>query len=315
MNDMKENPSFENDLAISAVIYDTLLVTDLIGLLAPRLRRAPVWTAAPVIASRTTASPLDENVSRVALVLLQRIWGHDVITGLDAEVLRDRAGRNPRSVVAVSLDGEPVPEWMAQVRQCDLATLGVDRVAGFVLDAISDVGGQVVSSPTETSAPAGPVSRWPDPPVPYLGQTRAHGALRRELDLLVTELERHVEDDEVGGDRVLELHAVPNRTVARIDDVGVSFSWVPARSGSVADGRLMVIEWSGIVGAVRRGAASLKTAHPVRECVYIAEAADADHWCWRAEGPHGRASSTAHLVGEWFAGASMAARQPEPVIR
>jgi hypothetical protein len=310
---VKTRAPYEYDLAISAVVYDTLLVRDLMALGASRLSKPPGWTGAPVIASTNGASPLDDDVSRVALVLAQRVWGVDAITAVDAEVLRDRSRRSPRSVVAVSLDGAPIPPWMLPVRQCDLATLGVDGVADFVLEVIADAGGNIKPVPTGAVAVTEPARRWPDPPIPYLGQTRAHGGLRRELDLIVTELERRVDTDDGGVDKVLEVQALPNRTVARIDDVGVSFSWVPARSGAVADGRLMVIEWSGMVSGSRRGAATLKAAHPVRECVYVAEAVDPDHWCWRAEGPHGRASSTVHLVGEWIAAASMTARQIQPL--
>ena len=299
-----------HDLAVSAVVYDTLLVVDLMKVLALRLPAAPIWTGSPVLASNTPGSPLDGDVSRIALVLVQRLWGHDAITAADAEVLSDRARRNPKSIVAVSLDPTPLPDWMSGVRRLDLATVGVEGIAAFLVKTIAEAGGQV--TPVSAKTPAATTDappRWPDPPTPYLGQPRAHGALRRELDLLVAELERRVGDDEIGPDKVLEVHTQPHRSVARVDDVGVSFSWVPARSGSVADGRLMVIEWSGMVGTVRRGAAALQAAQPVHECVYLAEADDPDHWRWRAEGPHGRASSTVHLVGEWIAAASMSARQ------
>jgi len=302
--------TYEHDLAISAVVYDTLLVADLMALLTSRLPDVPVWTGAPVTAPTTGASPLDEEVSRVALVLTQRLWRQDAITAVDAQVLHERARRNPKSIIAVSLDGEAVPTWMSRVRHRDLATLGVAGIANVVLEAIADAGGRVKSAPE--GPPLGvtePAPRWPDPPMPYLGQPRAHGALRRELDLLVAELERRVDDHEGSPQRVLEVQTQPHRAVARVDDLGVSFSWMPARSGTVTDGRLMVIEWSSVVGGGRRGAVTLQTANPVRECVYVAEAADQDHWCWRAEGPHGRASSTAHLVGEWIAAASMRARQ------
>ena len=306
---MTTRAACEHDLAISAVVYDTMLVGELMAIFASRLRAAPVWTGAPVIASTTEASPLDDDVSRVALVLVQRLWGRDAITAVDADVLRDRVRRKPDSIVAVSLDGDPLQPWMVQVRRCDLATLGVDGVAAFVLEVIAGAGGLLKAPPKITpSIESESVARWPNPPTPYLGQTRAQSSLRRELDLLVTELERRVDSDE-GTDRILEVHVLPNRTVARVDEAGVSFSWVPARSGSVADGRLMVIEWSGIAGGTGRGAPALKTAHAVRECVYVAEAADADHWCWRADGPHGRASSTAHLVAEWIAAVSMTTRQ------
>jgi hypothetical protein len=302
--------AFELDLAISAVVYDTLLVVDVMTPLTSRLGAAPVWTGSPVIASRTDASPLDGDVSRVALVLAQRLWGQDPTTSADAQILADRARRDPNSIVAISLDGALLPAWMSDVRRHDLAKLGVDGIVAVVLEAIEEAGGQVKPPASKLATSVSEAApRWPDPPTPFLAQPRAQGALRRELDLLVSELERRVDDDEAGVDKVLEVQTQPNRAVARVDDVGVSFSWVPGRSGSVADGQLMVIEWSGMVAGGRKGPATLQNASPIRERVYVAEARDPEHWCWRAEGPHGRASSTAHLVGEWIAGATMTARQ------
>jgi hypothetical protein len=308
---MAANATYAYDLAISAVSYDTLLVNDVVSRLAPRLGDLPAWSGSASIEG-LVAPLVHEDVSRLVLVLVQRLWGHDDATAAESAVLRDRACRAPRSVIVVSLDDDPLPRWMAPLRHCELASSGVDGIVRFALDAIADAGGTVRAGWTARSAEA-PTSaaRWSDPPTPFLDQPRAYGALRRELDELYIELQPRL--DQVGGrggEHTLELHQTPNRVIARLDDVSVSFSWVPGRAGTVADGRLMVIEWSGIGGD--RGFGALRAARPVRECVYSAEANSTDDWRWRADVPNGRASSTANLVGEWMAGATMTARTLVP---
>jgi hypothetical protein len=181
----------------------------------------------------------------------------------------------------------------------------------FVLGAIADAGGTVLTKPAPTLAISPPPTlRWSDLPTPFLGQTRAHSTLRRELESLSAALQAGIDvakrDDD---DRVCELHKLPHRFVARLDDVGISFSWVPGRNGTVADGRLMVIEWSGVASG--RGIAALRAAQAVRECVYRVDAESPDAWCWRADRPNGRASSTRNLANEWVAAARMTARALE----
>ncbi len=304
---MAANATYAHDLAISAVAYDTLLVHDVSARLAARLRHAPVLLADATPIDVLETPLLREDVSRIVLILGQRLWGTDDVTNAEAAILRERARRKPSSVIVVSLDEDPRPEWMAALQTCKLAKDGLDGVVEFVLGAIAIAGGMVREDPAPKLADAPPQTRrWPDAPVPFLGQPRAQGALRRELDALCTELQPRFDAAEaLDGDHIFELHKLPHRVIARLDDVSVSFSWVRGQTGAIADGRLMVIEWKGV--AAGRGVGALKTAHPVREGVYCAEANGATDWCWRADGPHGRASSTANLVGEWMDGAAMSA--------
>lgn len=304
---MVARTNYVHDLAISAVSYDKLLVADLIPALTARLGAAPVWAGAEPLADVAVASPLHEDVSRVLLVLAQRLWGHDGLTSADAEAVRERVRRKPGSVVVVSLDDVPLPDWMEGLSTRPFAKAGIDGVVDFALEAIVAAGGTVPRAAESDSAIDLPAaSRWPEAPRPFLGQPRAYSALRRELDALCAALEpRRAAVDIVDGAHAWELHKLPNRVVAYSDEVGVSFSWVPGRVGTVADGRLMVIEWSGIAQA--RGSAALRTARPLRECVYSAEATGSDDWRWRMDAPNGRASSTESLVGEWMAGATMTA--------
>jgi hypothetical protein len=292
-----------HDLVISAVAYDANLVAELTASMATRLQTSPLWAGAPSPVAVGMVSPLREDESRVVLVLPQRLWGHDKTTVSEAEIVRDRARRTPRSVIVVTLDDEPIPQWMRGLRHRRLRTAGVDGVVEFVLQAIAEAGGRVTSRAMPVT---GALPLWPEPPQPYLRQPRAHSALRRELDALSDAVEAPFETAEQGdGDHIRELTRLPNRVVARVDSVGVSFSWVPGRTGFVADGRLMVIEWSDI--AANQGPSAFRTARPTREQVYSVEAINPDEWYWRADGPNGRASSTENLVGEWMDGATMTA--------
>jgi hypothetical protein len=298
--------NFTHDLAVSAVPYDTLLVAELSQRLAPRLYTAPFWAGNTSHESTPATTGLLGDSSRVTLVLHQRLWGRDGLTNLDEAVLRDRLERHPASVVVVSLDDEVVPDWLASAAHCILGDIGLDGVTNFVLDAVVAAGGATRNVPVDAALEADAPKRWLDGPAPFLAQPRAHSALRRELDALATELKPLLRVEEAfGTDRTIEIHSLPNRLIARLDDVGISFSWVPGRLGTVADGRLLVIQWKD-VAAQSRGISALKSAKPGRERMYHAEASSPADWCWRDGEANGRAASTANLVAEWVAAASIA---------
>jgi len=144
-------------------------------------------------------------------------------------------------------------------------------------------------------------------PAPYLEQARAQSALRQQLAAIVAELAPELERRRASEpDAKFEMHVLPNRLIARMAEVGISFSWVGAvgaQAPSVADGRLLVIQWTGVANQMR-GAAALRSAHPVRERVYRPEASDAEHWGWRLDEFDGPVRSTADLVADWLAEAA-----------
>jgi hypothetical protein len=152
-------------------------------------------------------------------------------------------------------------------------------------------------------APASPGFRR-DGPAPYLEQYRAQTALRKQLAAIEVELAPELERRRGREpDAKFEMHVLPNRLIARMADIGISFSWVGgvgAQALTIADGRLLVIQWTGVENETR-GVAALRSAHPVRERVYRAEASDAEHWWWRVDEANGAMRSTADLVAEWLA--------------
>jgi hypothetical protein len=143
-----------------------------------------------------------------------------------------------------------------------------------------------------------------DGPAPYLEQPRAQSALRSQLAAIIEELEPEL--DRRRADEPLasfELHVLPHRLIARLAEVGISFSWVGAVGGqapTVSKGRLLVIQWAGVETEIR-GVAALRSAHPVRERVYRPEASSPEHWGWRLDDADGPVYTTAALVAEWLA--------------
>ena len=139
---------------------------------------------------------------------------------------------------------------------------------------------------------------------PFLDQGRAQNTLRHELQTLFTAVESRMDAaTSLDNDMLVELSVVPNRIIARRGAQALSFSWLGGRLGGVSDGKLLVIEWSGLA-ANQKGAAALKSATASREAAYHPEARDAATWCWRS-GAVERACSTLDLVEEWFSGAAL----------
>lgn len=160
------------------------------------------------------------------------------------------------------------------------------------------------SSPRESrSSPGNSYDR----PAPFLSQPRALSALRRELEAIVAalgpDLARRRASDPTA---IFELHVAPNRLIAHLGDSGITFSWVEAsgaQSQTVADGRLLVIQWAGLATNAR-GVAALRYARPVSERVYRADGMDAEHWRWRPDDDDtgaGKTHTADTLVAEWLA--------------
>lgn len=300
---------YQFDLAISAVPYDAALVGDLLARLALRLDAPATWAGNGEPTSEALAidapSPLHAKASRVAVLLHQRLWGHDAATRLDDVALRERLQHRPDSLRIVLLDDHALPRWLEDLPRCDLTTEGVEGVGEFLGVAITASGGSLRRTSPSVDSSSETERTWPSPPPPFLAQPRAFATLRRELDALATELKPARAKGANRRDEEVELNELPNRLVLRLETVGVSFSWIAVSHGTVADGRLLVIQWEGVVPRTR-GVAALKFATPVRERVYHVESSGPDDWRWRAEGPNGRASSTQNLAGEWLAGALLA---------
>ncbi|HEY4307718.1 MAG TPA: hypothetical protein VGM82_24800 [Gemmatimonadaceae bacterium] len=300
---MRPTSAFTFDVALSAVRYDSILVSELTEHLAHRLTGSAIWAGHAAEDGPGAQSALFADVSRLVVVLHQRLWHHDLMTQSDQAALRQRISARPDSVRVVALDDSPIHDGLLGIESCSLVAVGLSDVADFVFRAIQDCGGSLRQlEGTDTDAEV-PIRRWGDTPLPYLRQPRSLSSLRRELDALVDAADAHPPAENADGTVLaVEISNVPNRLVARVGNTALSFSWMSDRSGAVAEGRLLVMEWTGAVGD---GRGSLRNATMTRERTYRAESSGPENWRWRADEPHGRAHSTADLVGEWFAGASL----------
>ena len=289
---------YAHDLAISAVSFDSMLVSDLSDRLESRLRTSVAWSGGVARSVGEAEIPLAGDSSRVALVLHQRLWGHNG-TKVDIATLRARLHVRPGSAIVVSLDDTPLPDWLAVEPTCQLSVAGLEGVARFVFDAIASAGGTVQDAvkPVAANPAVTEPLRYAGASA-FLSQLRAQSVLRRELDALGEELESRLRDINRSADHPVEVTTLPNRFTARLGEIGLSFSWVAGRTGTVEDGRLLVIAWRGVAAGTRRGNGAFTAATPIRERVYHAEATDPGSWRWRDDGPGGRACSTASLVGD-----------------
>src|SRR4051812_36670322 len=241
--------TYPYDLAVSAVPYDAALVRELCGHIDARLRAPTIWDhvggSDTQVGLPDAPSPLRAEYSRVVVLLHQRLWGHDTVTRLDAVTLRERLSLRPKSVHVVTLDSEALPDWLEDAPRCDLTEDGVAGVAAFLVQAIGDNGGWLHAAAPVEPVEAQPERGWREGPPPFLAQPRAFSALRRELDALGVALTPAVRSKKDAVDQSVELQALPNRLVLRVRESGISFSWVAGRLGTVADGRLLVMQWDG----------------------------------------------------------------------
>ncbi|MEP6491986.1 MAG: hypothetical protein ABJF01_04880 [bacterium] len=304
--------TFSHDVAISAVSYDSLFVAELSERLAMRLMTPLFWRVEtadvrPDPAMDAAAAEMMDASARVVVVLHQRLWGHDATTAADASSLRERVrAKRHRSIRVVLLDDEPVPSWLSSAPSWTIRDAGLDGVTEKIVAAIIACGGDAhAARPKVVPAPAEPMPAWSQPPRTFMSEPRALTALRREFDTLTAELERRVKFEGARlGDKKFEVHSAPQRLVAQLGAVGLSMSWVADRSGNLADGRLLVIEWEGAV-AHGRSMGGGQTASLTRERVFRPEAKSPDDWCWRPEGGDGSAYSSRNLAGQYFASATM----------
>jgi hypothetical protein len=294
------------DLAVSAVASDAGLVAELIADISSRLQTAPAWHPTPSenVDAAAVEVPFAATTSRVVLVLFHHLWLHDPIVQRDLPLLRERLAAEPGSVCVLSLDRTPLPAWLRGADRYDLLRKGREGAAAFVVDAVARAGGLVGELSRQAVPDEAPV-RWPEPPAPFLSQQRALSALRHELDSLAAALEAAIDEAQVAQpDRTFDLQVSPQRMVARLDDVAVSFSWLAGRTPSVAEGNLLVIGWQGVTPGPR-GITSLRTAAVMHEQSYVADGDAPSSWRWRSVDAVAHPYSSASLVAEWMARASI----------
>jgi hypothetical protein len=304
---------FTHEVAISAVSFDAMLVAELSERIARRAGPGILWRTQrddmpPDAAHDAAAAAAIADTARIVVVLHQRLWARDEQTASDAAALASRVkAKRQKTVCMLCLDDTAVPSQFKTANRLVLSEIGIEAAVEKILSRLSVAGGTIKPAPASVPAPVVPARpAWSDGPPLYMSQPRAHTALKREFDALTTELAERVkgESDRLGEDQV-EMHCAPQRLVVQLGPVGLSMSWVAGRSGNLADGRLLVIEWDGAITHGRQ-IGGAKTASPTRESLYRPEAKGPDDWCWRPETGDGSSYTSRNLAGQCFSSANMA---------
>jgi hypothetical protein len=131
----------------------------------------------------------------------------------------------------------------------------------------------------------------------FLDSHRALAVCAREFDRLAEDISKRViglENEEKG--LKADVRRSPGRCIVQLGPVALTISWLRTRAETVSQGRLLIVEWNGTVGA--NGAqeyvngvptvAVTQTAKVVRETVFLPDASDEKTWTWRREGKNGR---------------------------
>ena len=131
----------------------------------------------------------------------------------------------------------------------------------------------------------------------FLDSHRALAVCAREFDRLADDISKRVVNlqDEAKGLKC-DVRRSPGRCIVQLGPVALTISWLRTRAETVSQGRLLIVEWNGTVGA--NGAqeyvngvptvAVTQTAKVVRETVFLPDANDEKSWTWRREGKNGR---------------------------
>jgi hypothetical protein len=280
--------AFKYDVAITAADFDALAVAELKRRLEHRLSR-PVFTVprtterGRTVAANAALRKTYEKDARVAVVLYQRLWGTTASTEIEALALKARIGRTKRKdVLIVPLDTSPVPTWLkGTVLKLEGAPTG-----GAVVDAIVSAVEQAGGAPKRVTDTIAAAHRAEDEKraqarIQFLTSQRALTLINRELDSLSANVLKLCETPgTLPTGLTAAVRRTPDRYTVQIGPVGLSFSWIRGRSNSIADGQLLVIEWSGQLGE-QHAPADPRNAMPAFEHVLTPHATSPEDWQWR----------------------------------
>lgn len=280
--------AFKYDVAVSAADFDALSATELRRRLEQRLSK-PVFTV-PRAKDEPRDAAIDASIekaiekeSRVLVVLYQRLWGSTEASAIEVEAAKARIGKLKRKdVLIVPLDTSPLPPWLkGTVVQASGAPTGA-AVIDAIIDAVATAGGTPKRvTDALLAARAADDEQHARARATFLTSQRALTLINRELDSLSATVLRLCETPgTLPAGVAAEMRRTPDRYTVQIGPVGLSFSWIRGRSNSIADGQLLVIEWSGHLGE-RHAPADPRNAMPAFEHVLQPHATSPEDWQWR----------------------------------
>jgi hypothetical protein len=283
--------TFKYDVAISTVDFDALAAAELQRRLEQRLRhgvftRADATNGAARSATATTvARHAFEKDARVVVVFHQRLWGTTPSTEADAAAIRARINKSGRrGVYLIQLDASPVPSWLKGTAKHRTSTPSGDVVVDQIVEAVVEAGGSPYPDTGERLAARKAIEDdRARARTSFLTSQRAITLVTRELDKLSTEVTRCCgEQGRLPEGLIPAVRRTPDRYTVQIGPVGLSFSWIRGRSNSIADGQLLVIEWSGQLADKHvETETEVQAAIPTFEHVLQPHATGPEDWQWR----------------------------------
>lgn len=280
--------AFKYDVAISAADFDTLGVAELKRRLEQRLTktvftipRAKDGPHADEVTTSVTAAL--EKDARIIVVLYQRLWGTAAASDAEAAGVKARVTRSKgKDIVVVPLDTSPLPSWLKGTVIRDGTSPTGSVVIDAIVKAVTDGGGTLKRmTDALVAARVADDEQRARARASFLTSQRALTLINRELDSLSSTVLRLCETPgTLPAGVAAEMRRTPDRHTVQIGPVGLSFSWIRGRSNSIADGQLLVIEWSGQLGE-RHAAADPRAAMPAFENVLHPHATSAEDWQWR----------------------------------
>jgi hypothetical protein len=312
------------DVAILGAEYESDTARLLADRVHARLAEARgVWTRDPVMADAESTT-VDEAcaTARTVVVLFDRLWGRTLATSEDRAALEARIARGGgSSIFFISLDETPMPSWARKAKIADLGKKTLDDSIETLLASIREHGGRLRTDVAEdVTARIANDERLVRDRDSYLASHRSGPACARELERLADDVVQRVEAmerDEAAGE--IEVRRGAGRCIIQLGPVALTMSWIRSRTDAVIEGRLMIMEWDGIV---RRGTDQVPERAPVRhtfrpatllrEDVFVADAATEQGWRWRRDGRALGTYTSRDLAARCFA--SLTARLEEVAI-
>jgi hypothetical protein len=280
--------AFKYDVAISAADFDALAVAELKRRLEQRLTKPVLTVPRAKDGPRTAVSTAAvhkaiEKESRVVVVLFQRLWGTTASSEAESAAVRTRIGKVKRKdVLIVPLDTSIIPAWLKGTLVRSSAGPTGAAVIDAIVDAVAAAGGapKRVTDATRAARIADEEQRA-RARASFLTSQRALTLINRELDSLSATVLRLCETPgTLPAGIAAEARRTPDRYTVQLGPVGLSFSWIRGRSNSIADGQLLVIEWSGKLGE-QHAAPDARKAMPAFEHVLQPHATSPEDWQWR----------------------------------
>jgi hypothetical protein len=281
--------AFKYDVAVSAADFDALAVAELKRLLEQRLAKAVFTVPRDKDGPRTTTVTTSiksafEKDSRVVVVLHHRLWGTTPSSETEIASVKTRIGKvKHKDVLVIPIDTSPIPTWL---KGTVLRSVAGSPTGNAVIDAIVDAvetNGGAAKRMTDAliAARVADEEQRARARTSFLTSQRALTLINRELDSLSATVLRLCETPgTLPAGVAAEMRRTPDRYTVQIGPVGLSFSWIRGRSNSIADGQLLVIEWSGHLGE-QHAPADPRNAMPAFEHVLQPHATSPEDWQWR----------------------------------